>query len=298
MPTETESAAWTILTVLRWTTSYFDSRGIDSPRTTAELLLARSLGLGKIDLYLRFDQPLQPAELSAFKELIRRRTTGEPTAYILGAKSFWNQELKVTPEVLIPRPETEHLVEAAVDFLRTDRGAGRRAVLDLGTGSGAIVLALAAEAAGHRFFASDRSPGALAVARDNAGRNPVDTSVHFFCSRWFQALKNSRPAFDLIVSNPPYIPSGQIEKLQPEISRHEPRSALDGGPDGLAAIGEIIAQAPSYLKPGGWLMLEIGAGQHAAVRDILRQAGRYANPVFLKDYSGHRRVLKAAKAKL
>ncbi len=296
MPTEAEPAAWTILSVLRWTTAYFTSRGIDSPRTTAELLLARSLGMEKIDLYLRFDQPLLPGELSAFKQLIRRRAAGEPTAYIMGVKSFWDQDLKVTPDVLIPRPETEHLVEAALEVLRGGGATGRRAVLDLGTGSGAVVLALAAEAPGHRFFAADRSPRSLSVARENARRNLPGSAVHFFCSHWFGAFGKARPLFDLIVSNPPYIPSADIDKLPPEISRHEPRGALDGGPDGLAAVREIITQAPLYLKPGGWLMLEIGAGQHAAVADIVRRAGRYAEPGFLKDYSGHRRVLKAASA--
>jgi len=297
MPTETEPAAWTILSVLRWTSAYFTSRGIDSPRSTAELLLARSLGMEKIDLYLRFDQPLLPEELSAFKQLIRRRAAGEPTAYITGLKSFWNQDLKVTPDVLIPRPETEHLVEAALDVLRSGGAAGRWAVLDLGTGSGAVILALAAEAPGHRFFAADRSPRSLSVARENARRNPPGTAVHFFCSHWFEALQNTRPAFDLIVSNPPYIPSADIAKLPPEISRHEPRSALDGGPDGLAAVREIVTQAPLYLRPGGWLMLEIGAGQHAAAANIVRRAGKYAEPGFLKDYSGHRRVLKVASAR-
>ncbi len=295
MPTETEPAAWTILSVLRWTTAYFTDRHIDSPRTTAELLLAHALGVAKIDLYLRFDQPLSPEELAAFKALIRRRTAGEPTAYILGVRSFWNQDLAVTPDVLIPRPETEHLVEAALEVLRSPGESGRRRrVLDLGTGSGAVVVALAADAGGHLFFAADRSPRALAVARGNARRHLKDTSVYFFGSHWFRSLAEGRALFDLVVCNPPYIPSADIETLPVEIRRHEPRGALDGGPDGLADIREVVARAPAYLVPGGWLLLEIGAGQHTAVADIVRRTGRYAEPAFLKDYSGHRRVLKVA----
>lgn len=296
MLTESEPTVWTILSVLRWTTAYFASHDIDAPRTTAELLLARTLDLDKIDLYLRFDQPLQPPELSAFKTLIKRRTGGEPTAYILGIRSFWNQDLRVTPDVLIPRPETEHLVEAALEYLRSGGDSCRRSILDLGTGTGAIILALAAETSGHRFFASDCSPVALAIARGNARRNHIQTTVHFFCCHWFQALRNDWVGFDLVVSNPPYIPSDEIERLSPEIRRHEPRSALDGGTDGLSAVREILSFAPFYLKPGGMLMLEIGAGQHRAVGTILRKMGKYDDPVFLKDYSGHRRLLTVAVA--
>ncbi len=297
MPTETEPPAWTILSVLRWTTAYFTDRRIDSPRTTAELLLAHTLGVAKIDLYLRFDQPLLPEELADYKALIRRRTAGEPTAYILGVRSFWNQDLTVTPDVLIPRPETEHLVEAALELLPFCGESGRRCrVLDLGTGSGAVVVALAAEAGDHLFFAADRSPQALAVARENARRHLQETRVHFFGSHWFQALGEGRAAFDLVVCNPPYIPTADIDALPPEIRRHEPRGALDGGPDGLADIREIVAHALAHLAPGGWLLLEIGAGQHTAVADIVRRAGRYTDPVFIRDYSGHRRVLKVAAA--
>jgi len=296
MSTEPEPSIWTILSVLRWTTSYFVSRGIDSPRTTAELLLTRALYLDKIDLYLRFDQPLQPAELSTFRALIKRRIAGEPTAYILGTKSFWNQDLIVTPDVLIPRPETEHLVEAARRYLQSTGDGRDRAVLDLGTGTGAVVLALAAEVSRHRFFATDRSLRALAIARTNARRNHIDADVHFICGHWFQALGSDRPIFDLVVSNPPYIPSGEIENLPPEIRQHEPRNALDGGPDGLSAVREILSQAPFHLRAGGSLMLEIGAGQHRTVQSIIRQVGKYGCPEFVKDYSGHKRVLQVTVA--
>ena len=292
MAPQTKPELWTILAVLRWSTAFFQSHGIDAARNTAEMLLAHALKLQKIDLYLRYDQPLAPQELAAYKMLIKRRLGAEPVAYILGAKSFWKQTLAVSRDVLIPRPETEHLVETALQSLPASGGDGPWRVLDLGTGSGAVVLALAAERPGHLFFASDRSEQALKIARANAVRNGLGAQIRFLCGHWLQPFGAGRFFFDLIVSNPPYIPTSEISRLAPEIRRYEPLQALDGGPDGLEAIGAIVRAAGAFLKPRGHLLLEIGYDQQNAVEQLARTAGGYAHIEFFRDYAGHPRVAR------
>lgn len=294
-PTQTEDPPWTILSILKWTASYFTSHDIESPRASAEILLAYVLGLKRIDLYIRYDQPLIRDELARFKAAIRRRVRREPVAYIVGEKEFWSLPLAVTPDVLIPRPETECLVEAALALLAPAKGedAGHAvSILELGTGSGALALALAAERRTAFIAASDRSEKALAVARTNARRLGMEERIHFFLGDWFSCLRSGRACFDLILSNPPYIPSAEIDGLQPEVSRYEPRAALDGGADGLSAIRAIIGQASDYLRPGGHLLLEIGHDQSAAIESIACGSGAYAEWTFVRDYSGHLRVAR------
>ncbi len=281
---------WTIRSLLEWTRAYFDSHAIDSPRAAGEILLAHALGLRRIDLYLRYDQPLNPDELQRYKALVIRRVKREPVAYIVGAREFWSMELHVTPDVLIPRPETECLVEAALTRLQAAGETGVRSVLELGTGSGAVVLALASQCPGHRYVASDRSPRAAAVALGNARRHALGDCVAFVCGDWFTPLAPRRALFDLIVSNPPYVSSADIGRLQPEIQRYEPVEALDGGPDGLGPIRRLVAEAPEYLKPGGWLLLEIGCDQQAAVVRIAGRCGRYEAISVGRDYAGRPRV--------
>jgi release factor glutamine methyltransferase len=290
-PSNAAPRPWTILSVLTWTADYFKSHRVESPRTSAEILLSETLRCDRIDLYVRFDQPLQKAELARFKGLIKRRIQGEPVAYITGKRGFWTLDLAVSPSVLIPRPETECLVEAALALLPDNVSGDARRVLDLGAGSGAIVLALAAERPQHRFFASDRSPDAMHQAKKNAGAARVD----FFCSDWLDALHPSAPPFHLIVSNPPYIPSADIAGLQVEVRKHEPRLALDGGRDGLSAIRRIIHGATDRLVPGGHLLLEIGSDQGPAAERIIRETGGYAPPSVKKDCAERDRVLLAQK---
>ncbi|MCF8035366.1 MAG: peptide chain release factor N(5)-glutamine methyltransferase [Desulfobacteraceae bacterium] len=280
---------WTVLDALQWTAGYFDTHHIDSPRLTAEILLAAVLGLQRIDLYIRHDQPLSGPELAGYREMIRRRVRREPVAYILREKEFWGREFLVTPDVLIPRPETEHLVEAALARLPDETDPARR-VIDLGTGSGAVAVSLAADRPGHIYFAVDRSHAALRVARKNAWQNGVSGRIHFFAGSWMEAIRQDGPGFDLIVSNPPYVPSGQIGELQPEIHDHEPRMALDGQGRGMAAIETIIRGAPQHLAPGGVLLLEIGYDQKAAILEFSDQVGVYGDPGFIRDYAGHDRV--------
>jgi release factor glutamine methyltransferase len=281
---------WTILKLLQWTTTYFKEHGIESARIDAELLLAFSLGLERIDLYLRYDQPLNPDELTRFRAMVKRRVAREPVAYILGTKEFWALEMAVGPEVLIPRPETECLVEAVLAFLKNENGPEARRFLDLGTGSGAIAMALAHSCPTARVVALDRSRPALALADRNRRRHHLEDRVDLVAGDWLAPFSGSKARFDVVVSNPPYIPSGQIDGLQPEIVRYEPRAALDGGPDGLGCLALIIGAAPALLSPGGAVFLEIGHDQFPAVQRLATKSGAYRDVACRPDYSGMDRV--------
>ncbi len=284
--------ARTVRDVLGLTAEYFDSHRVESPRISAELLLAHVLKTNRLDLYLRFDQPLSEDELSAYRELIRRRLRHEPVAYITGVRAFWNLTVAVTPDVLIPRPDTETLVEAALaEISRISAANGRPPmVYEPATGSGAVVLSLAAETPEGRFFASDVSPAALGVAVRNAVRHDLDGRVDFFASDWFSAISPHQPPFDLIVVNPPYVPTAEISRLAPEIRHHEPLSALDGGADGLDHLRQIIGSAGDFLLPGGLLLTEIGWDQRSGVADLAAKAPWCDHVAFVRDMAGHDRV--------
>jgi release factor glutamine methyltransferase len=284
---------WTILNLLKWATGYFTSHGIDSPRATAEILLAHLLNLKRIDLYLRFDQPLQKNELAGFKALIKRRVNREPVAYIVGTKEFWSLEVAVNPHVLIPRPDTETLVETALKYLSPADPPQEPSglVLELGTGSGAIVLALATERPSYRYIATDISLKALETAQANTRHHHLESIVQFAAGNWLEPFSPHQPIFDMIVSNPPYIPSESIPGLQPEVSRFEPILALDGQIDGLHAIRQILFSAHLLLKPRGVMLLEMGFDQKAGVTDLIQSCGFYAHFDFIKDYAGHDRVV-------
>jgi release factor glutamine methyltransferase len=286
---------WTIKKLLEWTATYFTSHDIDSPRAAAEILLAHALNLQRVDLYLRYDQPLVRDELRDFKELLRRRILKEPVAYILGRREFWSMDLSVSRDVLIPRPETECLVEQALAVLNATDTTTCRRILELGTGSGAIVLALLSRMRSCAGIASDISYRALQVARNNARVHGLDDRVHFLCADWTQPFKTHCGCLDLIISNPPYIQTRQIKNLQPEIHRYEPFLALDGGEDGLRCLREIILEAHQFLQPGGTLLLETGHDQRQAVQQIVMACGHYEPPVFYKDYGGYDRVVSAKK---
>jgi release factor glutamine methyltransferase len=288
MPPET----WTILKLLKWTTAYFKSHHIEQPRAAAEILLAHTLGIGRVDLYVQYDRPLESHELEVFKRFIQRRIQREPVAYIVGKKAFWSMDLKVTPNVLIPRPETETLVEAALTIIPPELGSAPLKILDLGTGSGAIVLAMASERPVHRFYAVDRSEKALAVALDNARMLDLNKAITFLQGNWFDSVRELVHYFDVIVSNPPYISSHEYKALPPEIAQYEPREALDGGSDGLDAIRLIIKETARYIVPGGRLVFEIGYDQWAAVEKLIEGSGAYSEWAVIKDYSGHDRVVR------
>ncbi|MFA5906978.1 MAG: peptide chain release factor N(5)-glutamine methyltransferase [Desulfobacula sp.] len=285
----------TLMEILSRTESYFKEHSVDSPRLTAELLLAHCLGLRRLDLYLQYDRPLQQNELSTYKALIRRRIQNEPVAYIMGEKGFFESDFEVARGVLIPRPETEILVEEALKILNTGSGhPGAKRVFELGTGSGAIVVSLAKAAPCHLYMANDISLSALGIAKKNACRT-AGNRIRFFAGDWFSPVK-IRPGFDLIVSNPPYIPLADIQGLAPEIRKYEPKIALDGGDDGLLCFRAIFRDAHRHLVPGGILLLEMGFDQKESLENLLNFHPEYESIEFIKDLSGHNRVAKIKKS--
>jgi release factor glutamine methyltransferase len=265
--------------------------GVDSPALDASLFLADILNVSRAALIAAGPEPLDDRTLVRFWERIRRRTAGECAAYILGRKEFYGLEFTVGPAVLVPRPDTETLVEAALEFCRgTPRGAAgfaHHAVLDLCTGSGAVAIALKHELPGLEMWAADMSAGALALARTNAGRLLPPEAIRFRQGDLFDALDGGGP-FSLIVSNPPYIPTGGIFDLPPEV-RNEPILALDGGGDGLVIIKKIIDRSPDFLRPGGRLLLEADPGQMRIISGLLEQKG-FLNIQTYRDLSGGERV--------
>jgi release factor glutamine methyltransferase len=256
---------WTVLKILQWTADYFSARQIDAARLEAELLLAATLGMDRVGLYVNFERPLDPTELAAFRERVQRRARREPVQYILGETEFWSLSFHVTPAVLVPRGDTEVLVEEALSRIE---GAARG--LDVGTGSGAIAVALAHEKPEIQMTALDCSLPALEVARRNALRHGVADRVN--CLAGELAALPPGP-FNMVVSNPPYIPTGDWEKLLPEVRDHEPRLALDGGEDGLEAYRHLARQAGRILVPGGWLLVEVGIGQAKDVSALFKAGG-------------------------
>jgi release factor glutamine methyltransferase len=259
---------WTTLAVLDWTTQRFTEAGISSARLEAQLLLAHVLQCTRMQLYTGFDKPLAEAELAGYRALIKRRLAGEPVAYLLGEHEFWGLPLHVDPSVLVPRPDTETVVEVARST-RADRSAPC-SVLDLCTGSGALALALAKELPAARVLATELSPEAAAIARKNAERNGLADRVEVRIGDLFAPVAGER--FDLIVSNPPYIATSVIAGLSAEVQR-EPRLALDGGPDGLVFYDRICAQAAAAMNPGAALVVEHGFDQADAVRARFAAAG-------------------------
>jgi release factor glutamine methyltransferase len=258
------------------------------------VLLAHALGLNRLELYLRHDQPLTAEELARFKSLVLRRRQGEPVAYITGHREFWSLDFKVASGVLIPRPETEILVQAVLDVLKTENRKPKTETwgLDVGTGSGAVVIALARELPEMRWVAVDVSRAALAVARDNARRHQVAERLRFLQTDLFSGLKPG-PRFEVVVANPPYIPRMEWEQLPREIRDFEPPEALLGGDDGLDVIRLLARQAPRYLCPGGWLALEVGHGQADKVAELLQVTGEYDLIEKIPDYQGVLRVVRA-----
>ncbi|MBW2101229.1 MAG: peptide chain release factor N(5)-glutamine methyltransferase [Deltaproteobacteria bacterium] len=287
---------WTIKRLLEVTAEYLKTKGIENPRLDAEVLLAQTLGLDRVGLYLRLDQPLTEKELSGYRSLVRRRAAREPLQYITGRQEFWSLAFKVTPDVLIPRPETEVLVEEALRRIPAGAQGMPLRILDLGTGCGAVAVAVAKEREHARVWATDISSGALSVAEENAALHGVAGRITFLPGNLFAPLAGLGLFFHLIVSNPPYVRSDELAELAPEVRDFEPPGALDGGPDGLAIVREILTRAPDYLAPGGWVLVEMAPPQEQAASAFVRGLGAYEEPVHIKDYQDRFRVLGAQKA--
>jgi release factor glutamine methyltransferase len=256
---------WTIKALLAWTTDYLAKKGVDSPRADAQILLGHVLGYDKTYLAVNFAEQPTEADRTRFKELIQRRVAGVPVAYLTGVRDFYLLPFEVTPAVLVPRPDTETLVAEALAVLKPLTAP---TVLDLGTGSGCIAVSVAHQKKDARVTAVDISAEALQVARRNATRHGVADRVEFLHGDLFAPLP-AGATFDLVVSNPPYIAPHEFATLPPDVRDHEPRAALDGGPDGLDFYRRIAAGVGPFLKPGGRLLVEIGATQEADVRAIL-----------------------------
>lgn len=273
-----------------------EAGGSRSPRLDAELLLARALGATRAELFREPGRELSADEAAEFGVLVDRRLAREPVAYILGHRAFRTIDLEVTPDVLIPRPETETLVDVALEELKALPLAGpdpedEPLAIDVGTGSGCIALALAAEDPFVRVVATDVDPLALAVARGNAARLGLAPRVEFVLSDLFHDV-GERP-FDLVVSNPPYIPADEYVALEPNVRDHEPRLALYGGVDGLDVYRRLVPGAVLLLRPGGMLAVEVGAGQATAVAGIMTAAGAFGTPATRDDLAGVPRVVFA-----
>ena len=284
--------AWCIKALLETATDYLSEKGIENARLNAEVLLAHQLCVKRISLYLNFDQPLTEEEVSGYRDLIRRRLKREPLQYITGNQEFWSLPFKVNPRVLIPRPETEILVEQAITLAGAFEEAPLR-ILELGTGSGAISVALAKEVPEAFILATDISGEALEVARSNAQDHGVSDRITFVQGDLFAPLTEKEPPFHLIASNPPYVCTHEIEGLLPEVALHEPKTALDGGKDGMDFLMKIICQAPRFLHPGGWLLLEMSPYQVEKALIALTRTGLYQNETGVEDYSHLQRVVMA-----
>jgi release factor glutamine methyltransferase len=283
----------TVLEVIQRSSEFLARKGVDSPRLQIELLLAHLLQMPRMKLYLNFERSLTEIELETLRGMVKRRAGREPLQHIVGSTSFCGVEIQVSPDVLIPRPETELLAERAIEFLST-LGLHPTTVLDFGTGSGCLAILIALRCPSAAVHAVDISERALEVARQNADRHQVTERIQFHQGDGFNAL----PAdlrFDLLVSNPPYIAADDLPALQPEVRDFDPHAALNGGLDGLDFYRRLAAQGRSWLKPGGRLMAEFGDEQSAAVRELFTSASWTVEAV-AKDYTDRDRILIARSA--
>jgi release factor glutamine methyltransferase len=290
----TEAESWTIGRLLTWTTEFLKSQKIESPRLDAELLLASSRGCARIELYTAFDQLATVETRNLFRDLVRRRVAGTPVAYLVGVKEFFSLRFEVTPDVLIPRPETELLVVTLLDRIADGGQDTRVTVADVGTGSGAIAVAVAKQSARCHVTAIDVSPPALAVAAGNARQHGVAERIEWVESDLFAMLPSDQ-VFDFVASNPPYVAEAEFAELAKEIRDYEPRRALVAGPRGTEVFARLIPASLSRLRDGGGLLLEIAPHQQESVCQMIDQCGGFATPQVIKDLAGHPRVVQAER---
>lgn len=282
---------WTVLSMILWSAEYLEGKGVPNARLDSEHLLAHVVEADRLQLYLDFERPLSRSELDAYRPLLKRRASREPLQYIIGSQPFRELEVQVRPGVLIPRPETEALVEGVLDWARAHERRG--AALDIGTGSGVIALSLAGEGAFEWVLATDVDEGAIEIANENTAG--VEGRVDFRLGSLFDPIEPDE-RFDVIVSNPPYIREVDAEGLEPEVRDWEPRTALFAGDDGLAVIRPLVEGAASHLAPGGLVALEVGLGQARDVAGLFEAADAFGNVRILRDYSGRERFVFAVGA--
>jgi release factor glutamine methyltransferase len=289
-PPEAEER-WTVGRLLTWTSDFLKRRGAESPRLDAEVLLAQVLGWERVQLYTHFEEEVGSQPRAAFRELVRRRAEGTPVAYLVGRKEFYSLKLAVSPAVLIPRPDSEFVV---VEFLAATKSLENPRAVDVGTGSGCLALACARQHKAARFVAIDVSPEAIAVAEANARAHGLADRVEFRQGDRLGPVADDGP-FDVILSNPPYIPTDVIPTLEPGVRDYEPHRALDGGADGLRVVAPLIAEAVPLLRPGGHLILEIGSDQEAPVRDLIAAQPLLDLAPTVRDHANHPRVIRARR---
>ncbi len=280
---------WRIDTILKWTRQYFGEKGVENPRLDAEVLLSHILKMDRVHLYVNFDQPLQETELIAYRSAIKKRVARCPVAYIIGSKEFMGLDFQVTPAVLIPRPDTEILVEAALKRLQA---IDAPRILDIGTGSGAICISILTKMPSATAVTVDISPEAILVAKANADSHQVAERLMFCQGDLFAPVEGQ--IFTAILSNPPYIPEADMATLTPEV-RQEPNLALVGGLDGLDFYRRIIQSGADYLVAGGFLAMEVGIGQAPLVAAIATETEKYIVSEIIKDYGGIERVVVLIK---
>lgn len=282
---------WTVRRILEWTVPHLKSHGSESARLDAEILLAHARGCPRIQLYTNYDEPLTDTQRATMRDLVKRRAAAEPVAYLVGHREFFGLDFQVTKDVLIPRPDTETLIVEAIESLKSQTAAR---VLDVGTGSGCIAITLAVNCPNVSITAIDLSPAALDIARANADKHNVGDQIRWLTGDLLAPL-TAGEQFDLIASNPPYIASAEIETLSADVRLHEPRSALDGGSDGLDVIHRLIADAPRHLVSQGKLLIEISGEQADAVTQLLTANGHYDDIAVLKDLAKQPRVVRAVR---
>lgn len=284
---------WTISSLLNWTINYFKSKGIESARLDAEVLLSHVLGQKRIYLYVHFDEPMEAKELAKFREYVAKRARHIPVAYILGQREFMGLDFKVTKDTLIPRPDTEILVENTIAKINENFGDKQSYdIVDIGTGSGAIILSLLKNLPKAQGSTVDISANAVAVAKENAQNLQVADRCEFFVGDLFEPVKDK--VFDVIVSNPPYIPQKDIATLEIDVKNYEPLSALTDNKDGLSFYQRLFAQGMKYLRDGGFMAVEIGIYQAEPVKQMAIDNG-WQNIEIIKDYAGIDRVVLAWK---
>jgi release factor glutamine methyltransferase len=288
-------ADWTIQKLLNWIIEYFTNRGIESPRLSAELLLSHILGLKRIELYTQFDKVVTKQQLDKLHDLVERAGRCEPVAYLTGKTEFYSLQLEVSPDCIIPRPETELLVSRAVEFLR--KRSGNQFVCDLCTGCGCIAVAIAKNFRGARIIATDISEAALRIAAQNVEKHQLKDKIELLCGDLFDPIVPQLDVdkFDLIVCNPPYVSRAEFEKLDKNVRNFEPRLALFAGEDGLDTYRRILERVDKFLKPDAALMLEIGYAQGQAVKEMLEQADIFTEIKIEKDFHNNDRIVTAIK---